>query len=111
MTDGHRGYSGLDADYVHQVIDHLEKYVEGHVYTNGIENFWSLLKRCVHGTWVAIDDAHLPRYLDEQVVRFNNRKLKDAGRFQAAMPGVVGKRLTYGELTARPEGTPPRRGG
>jgi transposase-like protein len=111
MTDGHRGYVGLDADYIHKTIDHLETYVHDHVHTNGIEDFWSLLKRCVNGTWVAIDDAHLPRYLDEQVVRFNNRKTNDAGRFVAAMPGVAGKRLTYQELIARPEGTPPRRGG
>jgi transposase-like protein len=111
MTDGHRGYVGLDAEYVHQAIDHLEKYVEGPVHTNGIENFWSLLKRCVNGTWVAIDDAHLPRYLDEQVVRFNNRKLNDAGRFVAALPGITDKRLTYKNLIARPDGAPPRRGG
>jgi hypothetical protein len=111
MTDAHQGYVGLSDDYIHQAIDHMEKYVEGRVYTNGVENFWTLLKRCVNGTWVAIDDTHLPRYVDEQVIRFNNRKLNDAGRFAAAAPGVAGKRLTYRQLTARPEGTPPRRGG
>ena len=107
MTDAHQWYVGLSADYVHQAIDHMEKYVEGHVYTNGIENFWSLLDRCVNGTWVAIDDAHLPHYLDEESSRFNNRKLDDAGRFTAAMPGIAVKRLIYRQLTARPQATPP----
>src|SRR5438270_136287 len=81
FTDGWKGYSGLHADYIHQVIDHAEKYVDGQIHTNGIENFWSLLKRGIKGTYVSVEPFHLFRYLDEQTFRFNNRKDKDADRF------------------------------
>jgi transposase-like protein len=98
-TDGWKGYSGLHADYIHQVIDHAEKYVDGQIHTNGIENFWSLLKRSIKGTYVSVELFHLFRYLDEQTFRFNTRKGKDADRFIQTVKQVAGKRLTYEELT------------
>lgn len=99
FTDGWKGYSGLHNDYVHQVIDHAEKYVDGQIHTNGIENFWSLLKRSIKGTYVSVEPFHLFRYLDEQTFRFNARKGKDADRFIQTVKQVAGKRLTYDELT------------
>jgi ISXO2 transposase-like protein len=93
----------LDRDYVHQVIDHAEKYVDGEVHTNGIENFWSLLKRGLKGTYIAVEPFHLFRYLDEQAFRFNNRKATDGERFVEALSSVVGKRVTYQELTGKTE--------
>jgi transposase-like protein len=97
-TDTHPSYHLLGQEYVHQMIDHAQAYVAGRCHTNGLENFWSLLKRSINGTYVAVDAPHLGRYVDEQVFRFNERKLNDAQRFAVAMPGVVGKRLTYKEL-------------
>jgi transposase-like protein len=101
FTDAHRSYHGLKADYVHKVIDHAEKYVDGQIHTNGIENFWSLLKRGIKGTYVSVEPFHLFRYLDEQTFRFNTRKGKDADRFIQTVKQVAGKRLTYDELTGR----------
>jgi transposase-like protein len=98
-TDALASYEGLDAEFVHKAIDHAKCYVEGRVHTNGIENFWSLLKRCIHGTYVAVAPFHLGRYLDEQTFRFNKRKGSDATRFLEAMLSVCGKRLTFAELT------------
>lgn len=66
--------------------------------TNGIENFWSLLKRAIRGTYVNIEPYHLTRYLDEETFRFNTRKTDDAGRFQSVVNGITGKRLTYNQL-------------
>jgi transposase-like protein len=99
FTDGWKGYSGLHTDYVHQVIDHAEKYVDGQIHTNGIENFWSLLKRGLKGTYVSVEPFHLFRYLDEQAFRFNTRKGKDADRFVETVKSISGKRLTYERLT------------
>jgi transposase-like protein len=99
-TDAFRSYNGLNADYVHQVIDHAEAYVDGQVHTNGCENFWSLLKRSLKGTYVAVEPFHLFRYLDEQAFRFNLRKLTDAERFSDLICGIVGRRLTYASLIA-----------
>jgi len=83
-------------------VNHAERYVNGRVHTNGMENFWSLLKRTLRGTYVAVEPFHLDRYVDEQVFRFNNRKNKtDADRFALAMSQVAGKRLTYSELTGK----------
>lgn len=96
-TDTAGAYSGL-TEFIHSTIDHAEKYVDGRVHTNGLENFWSLFKRCINGTYVSVDAQHLERYADEQVFRFNERKRNDAGRFALAMPGIVGKRLMYKEL-------------
>jgi transposase-like protein len=100
-TDALPSYSGLAQDYAHQVVDHAVEYVNGRIHTNGLENFWSLLKRGINGTYVSIEPFHLFRYLDEQSFRFNNRKLTDAQRFDIAATGMVGKRLTYAELTGK----------
>lgn len=99
FTDAFRSYGGLSPEYVHQVIDHAEKYVEGHVHTNGIENYWSLLKRTIHGTYVSVEPFHLFRYLDEQAFRFNARKVKDSDRFFLVAAFVRNRRLTYKQLT------------
>jgi transposase-like protein len=101
FTDAWKGYSGLHQDYIHQVINHAEKYVDGQIHTNGIENFWSLLKRGLKGTYVSVEPFHLFRYLDEQTFRFNNRKADDARRFHLAVSQIVGKRLTYAEVTGK----------
>jgi transposase-like protein len=98
-TDALKSYKGLDPEYVHQVVDHAEKYVEGKVHTNGLENFWSLLKRSLKGTYVSIEPYHLFRYLDEQAFRFNEREGRDADRFKKALGSVAGRRLTYRQLT------------
>jgi transposase-like protein len=87
------------SEYEHKVIDHAEKYVDGNVHTNKMENFWSLLKRSIRGTYVSVEPFHLFRYLDEQAYRFNNRKLTDAERFDTAVKGIVGKRVTFDRLT------------
>lgn len=98
-TDALASYAGLDREYVHNVIDHAEAYVDGAVHTNGLENFWSLLKRTIKGTYVSIEPFHLFRYLDEQSFRFNQRAGTDASRFALALKGILGKRLTYVALT------------
>jgi len=98
-SDAHRSYIGLDRDYMHKVIDHAESYVDGEVHTNGLENFWSLLKRAIKGTYVSIEPFHLFRYLDEQAFRFNHRNTNDHGHFVLALRGIMGKRLTYTALT------------
>ena len=89
--------------YFHEIINHVESYVRDHVHTNGIENFWSCLKRGLNGTYISVEPMHLDRYVDEQVFRFNNRhnKAGDAGRFKAVLKDVVGRQLTYAELTGR----------
>jgi len=102
-TDALKAYIGLDEDYKHDVVDHAVEYVHGRVHTNTLENFWSLVKRGLHGTYVSVEPFHLFRYLDEQMFRFNNRKdLDDAGRFDLAVSQIVGKRLTFAQLTAKP---------
>jgi transposase-like protein len=100
-TDAAPAYGGLALTYLHKAVDHINQYVVGKVHTNGIENFWSLLKRTLGGTYVAVAPFHLDRYVDEQVWRFNARKANDGGRFQAALEGTIGKRLTYRVLTAQ----------
>ena len=100
-------YDGLSSDYVHAVINHAVEYVHGNVHTNTMENFWALLKRGIHGTYVNVEPFHLFRYLDEQAFRYNNRldadgeKLNDSDRFVTVMKQAVGKRLTYAELTGK----------
>lgn len=101
FTDELASYTGLDKDYVHQFVNHAEKYVEGNVHTNGIENFWSLLKRGIKGTYVSVEPFHLFRYLDEQAFRYNERKGNDADRFVETASSIFGKRLTYRELTGK----------
>jgi transposase-like protein len=100
FTDALMSYDGLNEDYVHQVIDHAEAYVDGQVHTNGMENFWSLLKRALKGTYVSVEPFHLFRYIDEEVFRFNSRKLTDAARFAITAASMFGKRLTFNTLTA-----------
>lgn len=99
-TDAWRGYRGLSPEYIHQFVDHAVNYAIGQVHTNGLENFWALLKRCLKGTYISVEPFHLFRYLDEQVFRFNNRAENDGGRFSLVMEAVAGKRLTYDELTS-----------
>lgn len=97
-TDAAQSYSNLYLRYVHQAIDHARTYVSGLVHVNGMENFWSLVKRMLRGTYVSVAPFHLDRYLDEEAWRFNLRKLDDGERFAAVMKRVVGKRLTFREL-------------
>jgi transposase-like protein len=104
MTDEHSCYPMIAKDaYFHEVINHVEGYVREHIHTNGIENFWSCLKRGLNGTYISVEPMHLDRYVDEQVFRFNNRHNKggDASRFKAVLKDVVGRQLTYAELTGR----------
>jgi transposase-like protein len=106
-TDQHSGYDGLKAaHFVHKTVNHLEEYVRKDVHTQGIENFWSLFKRMLNGTYVAVEPFHLEAYADEQAFRFNNRATKDrpmsdADRFALAVSQISGKRLTYAELTGK----------
>lgn len=100
-TDAAPAYGGLALNYFHAAVDHVNKYVVGRVHTNGIENFWSLLKRSLKGTYIAVSPVHLDRYVDEQVYRYNQRKIDDAGRFRRVLAATLGKRLTYRVLTAQ----------
>ena len=109
-SDELKSYDGLNGDYAHQVINHTIAYVEGNVHTNGMENFWSLLKRGLHGTYISVEPFHLFRYVDEQAFRFNTRlhadgeKLTDGERFEIVMDQIVGRRLMYKDLIGeRPE--------
>jgi transposase-like protein len=102
-TDALKSYEGLD-EFQHGVVDHAVEYVNGQVHTNGMENFWSLLKRGLRGTYVSVEPFHLFRYLDEQAFRFNNRDMTDAERFDLGVREIIGKRLTYTELTGKLEG-------
>jgi transposase-like protein len=102
-TDAFTAYRGLQSDYVHNVIDHAEKYVDGQIHTNGCENFWSLLKRAIKGTYVSVEPFHLFRYLDEQTLRFNTRTATDGDRFADLIRRVTGKRLTYKDLIGEAE--------
>jgi transposase-like protein len=103
MTDAWVGYGGLEPDYTHKVIDHAEAYVQGNVHTNGIENFWSCLKRGLKGTYISVEPFHLFRYVDEQAFRFNHRKATDGARFVEVLGNVTGRRLTYEHLIGKSE--------
>jgi len=111
-TDGYPAYDRLAAqDYIHETVNHIQEYVRGQVHTQGIENFWSLLKRGLSGTYVAVEPFHLDRYVAEQVFRYNNRATKynplnDADRFMLAVSQIAGKRLTYAGLTGKVGGGP-----
>jgi transposase-like protein len=106
-TDNAVAYdNGMQRRFVHDVVNKTETYVRGQVHVNRMENFWSLLKRSLKGTYVAVEPFHLSRYVDEQVFRFNHRKdgvrkLNDSDRFAAAMANVLGRRLTYSDLTGK----------
>ena len=103
-TDSFPAYEGLKDAYIHEMVDHAVEYANGQVHTNGIETFWSLLKRSVKGTYVSVEPEHLTRYVDEQAFRFNNRKGKDVDQFQKAVGGVSGRKVTYKELTEEKTG-------
>lgn len=110
-TDEHVGYQGIEAQYNHEIINHLAGYVNGKVHTNGIENFWSCLKRGLNGTYIAVEPFHLFRYVDEQALRYTNRytknnRMTDADRFGLALSQIVGKRLTYAEVTGKTQERP-----
>lgn len=105
MTDEHACYPFIakEQSLAHEVIEHIEGYVRAHVHTNGIENFWSTLKRGLNGTYISVEPFHLDRYVDEQVFRFNRRgkEFNDASRFKSVLKDVVGRQLTFAELTGR----------
>lgn len=106
-SDALKSYDGLDEEYKHQVIDHAIAYVDGQIHTNNCENFWSLLKRSLKGTYVSVEPFHLFRYVDEQAFRYNNRKDEngedpgDFARFKTVLGQIVGKRITYKELIGK----------
>src|SRR5580658_3063528 len=104
MTDELLSYDGLDNEYAHKVINHAESYVDGNVHTNRMENFWSLFKRSIKGTYVSVEPFHLFRYLDEQSFRYNERELTDQERFQKVLGSVAGKRLMWKTLTSQEVG-------
>jgi transposase-like protein len=100
FSDSLKSYDGLD-EFAHQVIDHAVAYVDGNIHTNGLENFWSLLKRAIKGTYVSVEPFHLFRYVDEQAFRYNNRNMTDIQRFVFVMRHIVGRRLTYKQLIGK----------
>ena len=103
-SDALLSYDGLAGKYAHEVIDHAVNYVDGEVHTNGLENYWSLLKRTLAGTYVSVEPFHLFRYLDEQAYRFNNRRdATDYDRFRTAASQIVGKRLTWKQVIGSTE--------
>jgi hypothetical protein len=104
-TDALASYEGLENSFDHQVVDHAIEYAKGRVHTNGLENFWSLLKRGIKGTYVSVEPFHLFRHLEEQSFRYNTRKDEDgdAGRFRLVLSKIAGKRLTYDELMGKAE--------
>jgi transposase-like protein len=101
FSDELKSYNGLETEYQHQVIDHAVEYVNGNVHTNTMENFWSLLKRGLHGTYVSVEAFHLYRYLDEQAFRYNQRHTTDSDRFVQLCSNVVGRRVTWNQLTGK----------
>jgi hypothetical protein len=106
-TDALPSYNDLGNEYRHQVVDHAIEYVRESVHTNGMENFWSLLKRTIGGTYISVEPFHLFRYVDEQAFRFNNREdMDDSGRFTAVMRQIIGRRVTYKQLTGKTEEVP-----
>ena len=107
FTDALKSYEGLD-EFQHEVVDHAVEYARGEVHTNGLENFWSLLKRGLKGTYVSVEPFHLFRYLDEQAWRYNNRKMDDADRLGIAVRHMIGKRLTYEHPTGKQDPCPPQ---
>ncbi|MGL5935131.1 MAG: IS1595 family transposase [Cetobacterium sp.] len=107
FSDELKSYEGLEGDYQHSVINHAVQYVNENVHTNTMENFWSLLKRGLQGTYISVEPFHLFRYLDEQAFRYNNRKMTDPERFAIVMKQIVGRRVTYKQLTGKDEETIP----
>jgi ISXO2 transposase-like protein len=93
------GKGKLPKLYQLEMINHAREYVRGQVHTNTLENFWSLLKRAIKGTYVSVDPFHLFRYVDEQVRRYNERTSNDRARFVSVLADIVGRRVTYRDLT------------
>ena len=104
FTNALQSYEHLD-EFQHEVVDHAVEYVRGEVHTNGLENFWSLVKRGLKGTYISVEPFHLFRYLDEQVFRYNHRKMNDGDRFNIVVREIVGKRLTWDQLTGKLSGS------
>ena len=102
FTDALKSYEGLN-EFQHDVVDHAVEYVRGEVHTNGMEDFWSLVRRALKGTYVSVEPFHLFRYLDEEAWRYNNRMMDDSERFDIGIRGIVGKRITYKELIGKAE--------
>ena len=100
FTDALKSYEGLN-EFQHEVIDHAVEYVRGEIHTNGLENFWSLVKRGLNGTYISVEPFHLFRYLDEQAFRYSNRKMNDGDRFDIVVRQIVGKRSTWDQLTGK----------
>jgi transposase-like protein len=100
FTDALKSYAGLD-ECQHEVVDHAVEYVRGEVHTNGLENFWSLVKRGLNGTYTSVEPFHLFRYLDEKAFRYNNRKMNDGDPFDIVVRQIVGKRLTWDQQTGK----------
>lgn len=98
-TDSKMSYYKLSEYYQHGWVDHKNDYVIGRAHTNTLENFWSLFKRSVKGTYIQIAPFHIDRYLTEQIFRYNTRKLNDGERFVKALQMIFDKRLTYDKLT------------
>ena len=98
-TDSHPAYVSLKHAFNHRTVDHAVQYVDGNVHTNAIENFWTLLKRGLNGTYVSVEPFHLFRYLDERVFTFNERGSNDRERFEKVLDMAANRRLTYAELT------------
>jgi transposase-like protein len=110
MSDELLAYNGLSDEYIHQIINHAVEYVKGEIHTNSMENFWSLVKRQLNGTYISVEPFHLFRYLDEQAFRYNNRATKErpftnSDRFAMALSQIAGKRLTWADLTGKEEGS------
>jgi hypothetical protein len=110
MTDELLAYWGLEEEYEHKVINHAMEYVKGEIHTNSMENYWSLVKRSLSGTYISVEPFHLFRYLDEQTFRYNHRSTKDkpvsnSDRFALALSQIAGKRLQFKELTGKVEGS------
>jgi transposase-like protein len=101
MTDALHSYNTLSQEYPHDVINHAESFGRGDISTNGIEDFWSLLKRTLSSTYISVQPKHLDSYVDEQALRFNTREDSDAVRFEKVLGQVSGRRLTYGDLTSQ----------
>ena len=104
-SDALKSYDGLDSEYKRAVVDHAVEYARGSVHTNTMENFWSLVKRQLHGTYISVEPFHLFRYLDEQSFRYNGRKLTDAERFSFVCSQIAGRRLTWKRLTGTEDPT------
>jgi hypothetical protein len=107
MTDALMSYRDLQPEYVHEFVDHTVAYVRGKVHTNGLENFWALLKRAIRGTYVSVAPVHLNAYVDEEAFRYNEREGHDGRRFMETLSGTIGRRLTYKRLTGKAIGLSP----